>query len=117
MKQMLADIKAHKPDQEPDYYFAFGYNQARAMTALLEKAVELGDLSRDGILKARRSSAPSRSTASPATTSTGRRRRAAAAARRTIFEIDPKKPFGLKRLEYQYESDAAGEYEFTKADL
>ena len=52
MEQMLADIEAHKPDQEPDYYFAFGYNQARAMTALLEKAVELGDLSHEGLLKA-----------------------------------------------------------------
>ena len=52
MKQMLDDIAKYKTDQQPDIYFAFGYAQAMAVHALLEKAVELGDLSRDGILEA-----------------------------------------------------------------
>jgi hypothetical protein len=38
--------------QEPDSYYLFGYVQSQAVTALLEKAVELGDLSKDGIMKA-----------------------------------------------------------------
>lgn len=33
-------------------YFVFGYAQAKGVHALLEQAVENGDLSRDGILKA-----------------------------------------------------------------
>ena len=52
MKEMLDDIAEFKPDQKPDVYFVFGYVQARAVHALLEQAVESGDLSRDGILKA-----------------------------------------------------------------
>ena len=52
MKEMLADIAKYKPDQQPDVYFTFGYVQAIAVHALLEKAVENGDLSRAGILKA-----------------------------------------------------------------
>lgn len=52
MAQMLADLEAHDPDQAPDGYFIFGYYEALSITALLEKAVELGDLSRDGVLAA-----------------------------------------------------------------
>ena len=44
----MEQVKEFKPDQQPDYYFSFGYLQGIAMTALLEKAVELGDLSREG---------------------------------------------------------------------
>ena len=51
MKQMLDDIAKYKPDQKPDLYFAFGYAQALTVTKLLEKAVELGDLSHAGIKK------------------------------------------------------------------
>ena len=49
MAQMVDDVEEVRPEQEPDYYFVFGYNQARAMAAVLEKAVENGDLSREGI--------------------------------------------------------------------
>jgi ABC-type branched-subunit amino acid transport system substrate-binding protein len=52
MKEMLADIAKYKADQQPDVYFVFGYVQAIAVHALLEQAVENGDLSRAGILKA-----------------------------------------------------------------
>ncbi|MFL6122364.1 ABC transporter substrate-binding protein [Actinophytocola sp.] len=117
MKQMVADATKYAPDQEPDYYFAFGYNQARAMTAVLEKAVELGDLSRDGVLKA---------SAALGTVGfdglTGDYRYGPAATRNpprssTIFAVDPTKPFGLKKVKYNFTSDAAKELEFQKADL
>ena len=53
MAQMLADIEAHDTkDQAADIYFAFGYAQAWSMAQVLEKAVELGDLSREGIVAA-----------------------------------------------------------------
>lgn len=117
MQQMLADIERHKPDQKPDYYFVFGYNQARAMTALLEKAVELGDLSREGLLNA---------SARLGTVSFGgltgdyeygpaERRNPPRAT--TIFAVDPEKPFGLELVEYHYKSEAAGEFEFKEAGL
>jgi ABC-type branched-subunit amino acid transport system substrate-binding protein len=117
MKQMVADLEQYAPDEPPDYYFAFGYNQARAMTAVLEKAVELGDLSREGILEASRQLGsvsfdgltgdyqygPAEDRNPPRST--------------TIFRVDPAKPFGLATVKYLLESDAAKEFEFMKADL
>jgi hypothetical protein len=44
----------YSPDIAPDTWFRFGYLQAAAVTALLEKAVALGDLSRAGLLAASR---------------------------------------------------------------
>jgi ABC-type branched-subunit amino acid transport system substrate-binding protein len=117
MTQMVKDATQYAPDQEPDYYFAFGYNQARAMTAVLEKAVELGDLSREGILRA--------SNELDTVTFdglTGDYQYGPAADRNpprssTIFGVDPSKPFGLKKVKYNFTSDAAKEFEFKKADL
>ena len=117
MKAMVDGATKYAPDQEPDYYFAFGYNQARAMTAVLEKAVDLGDLSRAGILKASKELGTvsfeglsgdykygPAETRNPPRTS-------------TIFAVDPTKPFGLKKVKYNFTSDAAKEIEFKKADL
>jgi ABC-type branched-subunit amino acid transport system substrate-binding protein len=117
MTALVDNVKQYKPDQEPDYYFGFGYEQGIAMTALLEKAVELGDLSHEGLMKASEELGtvsfdgltddyqygPADQRNPPRTT--------------TIYEVDPDKPFGLGKLEYQYESDAAAEYEFKKADI
>jgi ABC-type branched-subunit amino acid transport system substrate-binding protein len=52
MAQMLEDIQKYAPDQTANIYFAFGYAQAWAAAQILEKAVELGDLSPAGIIKA-----------------------------------------------------------------
>lgn len=52
MKELIEDVGKYASSQQPDVYFAFGYSQAKGVHALLEKAVELGDLSRQGILKA-----------------------------------------------------------------
>jgi ABC-type branched-subunit amino acid transport system substrate-binding protein len=117
MTALVDRVKKFKPDQDPDYYFTFGYLQGQAMTALLEKAVELGDLSHEGLMKASQelgdvsfdglsgdyTYGPAESRNPPRTT--------------TIYEVDPDKPFGLGTLEYQYESDAAKEFEFEKADI
>jgi ABC-type branched-subunit amino acid transport system substrate-binding protein len=117
MKEMVANATKYAPDQEPDYYFAFGYNQARAMAAVLEKAVELGDLSREGILAASKALGtvsfkgltddyrygPAEDRNPPRTS--------------TVFAVDPTKPFGLKKVKYNFTSDAAKEIQFEKADL
>ena len=52
MEELVRIKDTYAPSQAPDVYFNFGYLQAKAVHALLEKAVELGDLSREGILKA-----------------------------------------------------------------
>jgi ABC-type branched-subunit amino acid transport system substrate-binding protein len=117
MKDMVARTEKYKPDQEPDYYFAFGYNQARAMTALLEKAVELGDLSRDGLLKASEQLGEVSFDGLTENYQYGPAEQRNPPRASTIFEVVPDKPFGLGTLEYQYESEAAGQFEFQKAEL
>lgn len=52
MKQLLEDTAKYAPDQAPDIYYLFGYVQAWSMAQVLERAVQLGDLSRKGIVEA-----------------------------------------------------------------
>jgi ABC-type branched-subunit amino acid transport system substrate-binding protein len=116
-KELVANMKKYKPDQEPDYYFSFGYLQAIAMTALLEKAVELGDVSHEGIMRASEELG-----AVDFNGLSGDYRYGPAEDRNppresTIYRVDPGKPFGLATLKYQYESEGAKEFEFQKADL
>jgi ABC-type branched-subunit amino acid transport system substrate-binding protein len=53
MAKFLADIKKFAPSQIPDYYFMYGYAQAKMETAVLRKAIAGGDLTRAGILDAK----------------------------------------------------------------
>ncbi|TCO64555.1 ABC transporter substrate-binding protein [Actinocrispum wychmicini] len=114
MKDMVDRTAQFGPQQQPDYYLAFGYNQGRAMTAVLEKAVQLGNLTREGILEASRQLGTvsfdglsgdyiygPAETRNPPRTS-------------TLFTVDPTKPFGLKTLKYNFASDAAKSFEFQK---
>jgi ABC-type branched-subunit amino acid transport system substrate-binding protein len=117
MAQMVDDLERYRPNQEPDYYFAFGYNQGRAMEALLTKAVELGDLSKEGLLRA----ADQLGKVSFGGL-TGDYTYGPAAERNpprtsTLFRVQPNKPFGLGTLEYQYGSDIANEFQFEEADI
>jgi ABC-type branched-subunit amino acid transport system substrate-binding protein len=52
MVEMTDAMAEFAPDQVPDPYFAFGYNQAKAIAQVLEAAVENGDLSHEGIVEA-----------------------------------------------------------------
>jgi ABC-type branched-subunit amino acid transport system substrate-binding protein len=112
MADMLAAMEAHTPEQEPDIYFAFGYNQARAVHQVLEAAVENGDLSHEGIIEAMNGideltfdgllgdygwGAPEDRDPPRAT---------------TIFDVDLTTPTGLKVNTPEYESDAAAAFEF-----
>jgi hypothetical protein len=53
MEKFLADAKRYAPAQIPDYYFMYGYSQAKMETAVLRKAIASGDLTRAGILDAK----------------------------------------------------------------
>lgn len=117
MKDMVAQVERFKPDQKPDYYFSFGYVQARAMAAVLEKAVENSDLSRAGILKASEALRAVSFDGLTGDYTYGPADKRNPPRSSTIFEVDPDKPNGLGTLEYQIESDAAKAYEFVKADL
>ena len=112
MVEMTAAMAEHAPEQVPDPYFAFGYNQAKAVAQVLEAAVANGDLSHAGIIEAMNSLEeltfgdllgdyewgapedrnPPRST--------------------TIFRVDLTSPTGLTAEVVEYETEAAAEYEF-----
>ena len=112
MKDMLDRVQQYSPSQQADIYFVFGYYQARAVTALLEKAVELGDLSRQGILKALTEMGDINFDGL-----TGSYKYGAIADRNpprttTLYKVDPQKPGGLSKVEYNLESEPAKKYEF-----
>jgi ABC-type branched-subunit amino acid transport system substrate-binding protein len=117
MKQMVADATEFAPDQAPDFYFGFGYNQGRAMSAVLEKAVELGDLSRAGILKASNELGKVSFDGLVGDYEYGPAETRNPPRSSTVFAVDPSKPFGLKKIKYNFTSDAAKEFEFKKSDL
>ena len=114
MAELIRIKDTYAPDQQPDVYFNFGYVQAKAVTALLEKAVEMGDLSHDGILKALENLGtvtfdgllgdyvygPVDDRVPPTTSS--------------IFKVDPASPTGLSLVEgaYQVEAPFAKDFEF-----
>jgi len=52
MVQMLSDISKYAPGQQPDGYFEYGYSEAKVTYAILKKAADNGDLTRDGLLTA-----------------------------------------------------------------
>jgi ABC-type branched-subunit amino acid transport system substrate-binding protein len=53
MAKMLSDAKKYAPGQQQSIYFTYGYAQGELAAAILKKAIENGDLSRQGILNAR----------------------------------------------------------------
>ena len=52
MAEMLTNLQKYAPDQKPDGYYQFGYAEAKVTYAVLKKAADNGDLTRDGLLKA-----------------------------------------------------------------
>ena len=106
MSGFLADQQKYFPAQTPDYYYLYGYCMAEAETAILKKAIEMGDLSRAGILAAKQATGtvdfgglyPSvtySSTAGPATRMSG------------LAAVDVSTPGFLKSVQAPYQSDVA----------
>lgn len=53
MAKFLSDTQAYGSGQIPDYYYEYGYAMAKVEAAILKKAIENNDLSRQGILNAK----------------------------------------------------------------
>ena len=112
MKQLLDDVKAYKPDQKPDGYFVFGYAEAWVVRQVLEKAVELGDLSRDGIVNAMNSLTELTFDGLSGDYGWGAPEDRNPPRTSTIFKVNVDKPFGLETVALDYESDAANAFSF-----
>ena len=109
MKEMLADQAKFAPQQKPDIYFIFGYYQMKAVVALLEKAVENGDLSRDGILEASKELGEVDFGGLTGNYTYGEEREPPREI--GLFKVDATAPGGLTLIT-GVESDAAKEFEF-----
>lgn len=112
MGDMVERIAEFASDQQPSFYFLFGYNQARAVTMLLEQAVRAGDLSREGILSASRALGTVTFDGLSGDYAYGPVEQRNPPRTTTLFRIDPAKPFGLATLKYNFTSDVAAAYPF-----
>jgi ABC-type branched-subunit amino acid transport system substrate-binding protein len=107
MKNLLDDIAKFKPDQQPDYYFSFGYNEANAVTQILEKAVALGDLSHAGIIKAMEQVGTLTFDGLTGDYKYGKAADRVPPRESTLFKVDPAKPIGLAIVKKSFATDAA----------
>lgn len=106
MSQFLADHDKYFPNQAPDGYYEFGYAQAQMEVAILRKAIQNNDLSRQGILNAKLNlGAVDFGGIIPSLTYTPQ---LGPADRQTdIAQVDPTSPGFLKIVKPYFESSAA----------
>jgi ABC-type branched-subunit amino acid transport system substrate-binding protein len=112
MGEMIADLEKYSPDQAPDQYFAFGYVAARAVTQVLEAAVENGDLSREGIVDAMNGLDTLDLAGLLGEYAWGPPEDRDPPRANTFLKINAAMPVGLELVESGWESDAAKKYEF-----
>jgi len=116
MVELMRIKDTYAPTQAPDVYFNFGYLQAKAVHALLEKAVELGDLSREGILAALEDLGTLSFDGLSGDYEYGPAEDRVPPTRSTIFKVDPANPTGLSVLDGAADIEApfAKDFEFTR---
>lgn len=112
MARMLDRIERYKPNQHPSFYFTFGYVQGLLVTDILERAVERGDLSPEGIVEAMNSLDTVSFEGLAGDWQYGPPEDRVPARENTVFRPDPSAPFGLRALEVNFASEAAEAYEF-----
>lgn len=114
MKQMLADIAQFRPNQPPDFYFTFGYTLAKVSAALLEKAVEKGDLSRQGLMDALADLGQVDIGGLFGPTTYGKPADRNPSRQTTIFKVNGKVPGALEAVKKMFSTPAAEAYSFKK---
>lgn len=114
MRDFLVARDRFQPDQKPDIYFMAGYTMGISMEALLAQAVEMGDLSRAGIMRASEALGPVAFNGLM-----GDYRYGPAAEREpprvtTIFRVDPSNPMGLTAVRKRFSAPGAVTYRFER---
>jgi hypothetical protein len=110
MKEMVADVAKFRPEQKPDNYFTFGYAQMRAVVALLEKAVEMGDLSREGVLAASKELGTVKFGGLLGDYAYGEVEDREPPKAATVFKVNAAVPGGLEAIKKNFTSDAAKKF-------
>jgi hypothetical protein len=117
MADLLEIQQTYRPEQEPDYYFSFGTFQAQAVQQVLEKAVEMGDLSRTGILEAMNSLDKLTFNGMIGDYGYGPPEDREPPRQSTVFKINMEKPFGLEAVKVNFSTDAAAKFPIEKQDI
>jgi len=113
MAQLLQDIPKYASDQKPDGYFSFGYGGAYVTHAILKKAMENKDLTRDGLFKAFESLKNVDLGGLYPAVSYGSSPNERVPSRDSIvYQIDPQSPAGLKALVPSFTGTAAKQSQF-----
>jgi ABC-type branched-subunit amino acid transport system substrate-binding protein len=106
MKQVVADHDTYEAGEPPSIYFALAHASAKVQAAILRKAIAAGDLSRAGILKAKRSlGTVDLGGVSPSVTYSDES--GPPSTKSLITRIDPSVDGFLKPVEEAYGSDVA----------
>jgi ABC-type branched-subunit amino acid transport system substrate-binding protein len=113
MAQMLKDVAKYAPDQKPDGYFEFGYTESEITYAILKKALDNNDITRDGLFTAFESlkNVDLRGLLPPVTFGSSPNERVPTRDS-VVFAIDPTQPAGIKALSGDFTGDAAKQSQF-----
>ena len=112
MSTLIERLEEFAPDQEPDYYFTFGYLQAHAVVQVLEAAVASGDLSREGIIEAMNSLGTVSFEGLGGDYFYGTPDERVPSTENTIFAVNPEVPNGVEAVVIGYRASFVGDFVF-----
>lgn len=113
MKALLDDVAKYAPDQKPDGFFEAGYTESKITYAILKKAIENNDLTRDGLLTAFESlkNLDLGGLLPPVTYGTATNDRVPTRDN-IVYAIDPTQPTSVKALSDDFTGTAAQKSQF-----
>ena len=113
MAQMMGDVQKYAPGQKPDGYFEFGYTESKITYAILKKALDNNDITRDGLFKAFESlhNVDLGGLLPPVNYGSSPNQRVPSRDS-VIFAIDPTQPAGIKALSSDFTGGAAMQSQF-----
>lgn len=110
MKTFLAQLAKSAPQQVPNTWAIVGYNQGRAVTAVLNKAVANGDLSRLGIQKAMSQLGVMKFDGLVGDYQYGAPDKRNPPRATSIFAVEPGTPLGLHAIKTNFATEAGKNY-------
>ncbi|MBA2395341.1 MAG: ABC transporter substrate-binding protein, partial [Ktedonobacteraceae bacterium] len=113
MAQLLQDVAKYFPNQKPDGYFEFGYAESYVTYAILKKALDNKNLTRDGLFSTFQSlSHVDLGGLYPAETYGSSTNQRVPARDSIVYQIDPTAPAGVKPLTPDFTGNAAQKSQF-----
>ncbi len=113
MAQLLQDVTKYYPKQKPDGYFEFGYAESYVTYAILKKALDNSNLTRDGLFSAFQSlTNVNLGGLYPAETFGSSPNQHVPSRDSIVYQIDPTAPAGVKPLTADFTGSAAQQSQF-----